>query len=387
MQFMYLISGTALFLATIIACSSALADETIYALEKEGTRLRLSGDFVSAKIIENELIDRYTQPAGHVFALNTIITHLTWDETQTRYDDELIKHATKTLEWCEPRIDDEEVGATANYYCGQANFVLSFHNALRGNYFQAGRRGTASIDYLEAALSRDPALIDAKMHLGVGYHVADNLPPFIKMFSRVLWFIPSGNSEKSLPYLLDVIAHGDQYRDVARYIYSILLLETPELRSEASVQLQQLVSLYPANSRFQLRLISLLISMNDYEGTLRTISDYLDKGTIPAEPDLSLTKIWQVRAYLGLGETGLARSTFAEIGPVFHEARDQLPGWSVAWYILTEGQLHDLADRRGQAISAYKKILSIAQSTYVNITIVEAARAGLSKPYQLHNEQ
>lgn len=384
---MYLISGTALFLATIIACSSALADETIYALEKEGTRLRLSGDFVSAKIIENELIDRYTQPAGHVFALNTIITHLTWDETQTRYDDELIKHATKTLEWCEPRIDDEEVGATANYYCGQANFVLSFHNALRGNYFQAGRRGTASIDYLEAALSRDPALIDAKMHLGVGYHVADNLPPFIKMFSRVLWFIPSGNSEKSLPYLLDVIAHGDQYRDVARYIYSILLLETPELRSEASVQLQQLVSLYPANSRFQLRLISLLISMNDYEGTLRTISDYLDKGTIPAEPDLSLTKIWQVRAYLGLGETGLARSTFAEIGPVFHEARDQLPGWSVAWYILTEGQLHDLADRRGQAISAYKKILSIAQSTYVNITIVEAARAGLSKPYQLHNEQ
>lgn len=387
MQFMYLISGTALFLATIIACSSALADETIYALEKEGTRLRLSGDFVSAKIIENELIDRYTQPAGHVFALNTIITHLTWDETQTRYDDELIKHATKTLEWCEPRIDDEEVGATANYYCGQANFVLSFHNALRGNYFQAGRRGTASIDYLEAALSRDPALIDAKMHLGVGYHVADNLPPFIKMFSRVLWFIPSGNSEKSLPYLLDVIAHGDQYRDVARYIYSILLLETPELRSEASVQLQQLVSLYPANSRFQLRLISLLISMNDYEGTLRTISDYLDKGTIPAEPDLSLTKIWQVRAYLGLGETGLARSTFAEISPVFHEARDQLPGWSVAWYILTEGQLHDLADRRGQAISAYKKILSIAQSTYVNITIVEAARAGLSKPYQLHNEQ
>ena len=46
MQFMYLISGTALFLATIVACCSALADETIYALEKEGTRLRLSGDFV-----------------------------------------------------------------------------------------------------------------------------------------------------------------------------------------------------------------------------------------------------------------------------------------------------------------------------------------------------
>ena len=381
---MNIIFRNSLSLAIAAICFSALADDSIRALEKEGTRLRLSGDFVSAKIIENELIDGYAQPAGHVFALNSIITQLTWDETQTRYDGELIEHATKTLEWCEPRIDHEEVGATANYYCGQANFVLSFHNALRGNYYQAGRRGTASIDYLEAALSKDPTLIDAKMHLGVGYHVADNLPPFIKMFSRVLWFIPTGNSEKSLPYLLDVIADGDQYRDVARYIYSILLLETPELRPEASIQLQQLVSLYPANSRFQLRLISLLISMDDYEGTLRTISDYLDKGTKPAEPDLSLTRIWKVRAYLGRGETELARSTFAEIDPVFHDARDQLPGWSVAWYILTDGQLHDLASRRGQALSAYKEILSIAQHTYVNITILEAARAGLAKPYQLH---
>ena len=381
---MNIIFRNSLSLAIAAICFSALADDSIRALEKEGTRLRLSGDFVSAKIIENELIDGYAQPAGHVFALNSIITQLTWDETQTRYDGELIEHATKTLEWCEPRIDHEEVGATANYYCGQANFVLSFHNALRGNYYQAGRRGTASIDYLEAALSKDPTLIDAKMHLGVGYHVADNLPPFIKMFSRVLWFIPTGNSEKSLPYLLDVIADGDQYRDVARYIYSILLLETPELRPEASIQLQQLVSLYPANSRFQLRLISLLISMDDYEGTLRTISDYLDKGTKPAEPDLSLTRIWKVRAYLGRGETELARSTFAEIDPVFHDARDQLPGWSVAWYILTDGQLHDLASRRGQALSAYKEILSIAQHTYVNITILEATRAGLAKPYQLH---
>jgi len=381
---MNIIFRNSLSLAIAAICFSALADDSIRALEKEGTRLRLSGDFVSAKIIENELIDGYAQPAGHVFALNSIITQLTWDETQTRYDGELIEHATKTLEWCEPRIDHEEVGATANYYCGQANFVLSFHNALRGNYYQAGRRGTASIDYLEAALSKDPTLIDAKMHLGVGYHVADNLPPFIKMFSRVLWFIPSGNSEKSLPYLLDVIAHGDQYRDVARYIYSILLLETPELRPEASIQLQQLVSLYPANSRFQLRLMSLLISMDDYEGTLRTISDYLDKGTKPAEPDLSLTRIWKARAYLGRGETELARNTFAKIDPVFHDARDQLPGWSVAWHNLTDGQLHDLAGRRGQAISAYKEILSIAKSTYVNITILEAARAGLSMPYQLH---
>ena len=380
---MHLISRFSLFLALATICFSALADESMRALEKQGTNLRLSGNFVAAKIIENELIARYTQPAGHVFALNSIITQLTWDETETLYDEALVNHASKTLDWCEPRLEFEEVGATANYYCGQANFALSFHHALRGNYYQAGKRGTASIDYLETALTMDPALIDAKMHLGVGYHVADNLPPFIKMFSRVLWFIPTGNSEKSLPYLLDVIEDGDQYRDVARYIYSILLLETPELRPEASIQLQQLVALYPANSRFQLRLMSLLIIMDDYHGTLRTISGYLDISKSPAEPDLSLTKIWKVRAYLGLGKTQLAANTFNEISAVFRDARDDLPNWGVAWYVLTDGQLHDLASRRDQALGAYREILSIAKDTYVSDNILEAARAGLSEPYQI----
>lgn len=372
-----------LFLTLVATCLSALADESIHALEKQGTLLRLSGDFASAKKIENELIENYAQPAGHVFALNTIITHLTWDEKQTRYDEALLEHVDRTLEWCEPRIDNEEFATIANYYCGQANFILSYHHGLRGNYYQAGKRGTASIDYLETTLARDPSLIDAKMHLGVGYHVADNLPPFIKMFSKILWFIPSGNSERSLPYLLDVIEDGDQYRDVARYIYSILLLETPELRPEASLQLQQLVSLYPANARFQLRFISLLISMNNYEATLRSISDYLDGAKKPVEPDLSLAKIWKVRAYLGRGETEQAASIFKEIDPAFRNERDQLPGWSVAWFILTDGQLHDLANRREQARVAYKEILSIAKYTYVNVAILDAARAGLANPYRL----
>mgnify|MGYP006080529915 FL=1 len=365
----------------------SLADQPMTALERQGTQFRLSGDFTSAKVIENELIKRYPQPAGHVFALNTIITQLTWDETQTAYDEALVNHAATTLEWCEPRIDDEDLSAIANYYCGQANFVLSFHHALKGKYYQAGKRGTASIDYLETALSIDPSMIDAKMHLGVGYHVADNLPPFIKMFSRFLWFIPTGNSEKSLPYLLDVMREGDQYQDVARYLYGILLLEDPALRPEAVKQLTWLVSHYPANGRFQLRLISLLLIMNDFEGTLNAISNYLEKGHRPAEPELTITKILKARAYLGLNETELAANAFSEINSVFLSKRDGIPDWGVAWYLLTDGQVNDLANRRDQAIAAYRQLLSMAKETSVSDPLIEAARAGLSEPYRLRSDR
>jgi tetratricopeptide (TPR) repeat protein len=207
------------------------------------------------------------------------------------------------------------------------------------------------------------------------------------MFSRFLWFIPTGNSEKSLPYLLDVMRDGDQYQDVARYLYGILLLEDPALRPEAVKQLTWLVSHYPANGRFQLRLISLLLIMNDFEGTLNAISNYLEKGHRPAEPELSITKILKARAYLGLNETELAANAFSEINSVFLSKRDGIPDWGVAWYLLTDGQVNDLANRRDQAIAAYRQLLSMAKETSVSDPLIEAARAGLSEPYRLRSDQ
>jgi len=370
-------------LLLILIPGPLFAEDAYLALEQEGTLLRLQGEFEDAALIEQRLLDEYDDPVGHIFALNTIITHLTWDETDGSHDEQLQFHAGEILTWCEARLDSNRRDAKAHYYCGQANFALAYFHGLKASYYKAGRRGTNSIEHLEAALEADPSLVDAKMHLGVSYYVADNLPPFIKMFSRFLWFIPSGNSEKSLPYLRDVIQDGDQYQDVARYIYATLLLEDPVLRIEAEEQLRTLVTHYPENKRFQLRLISVLMMQEDYEGTLNAVTAYLNSESPPEKPDLSLAKIWQVRAYMGLKEIELANETFAETDEVFDVSSHELPGWSVAWHKLTDGQLHDLADNREKARAIYEEILEIAKSTYVNEVIIEAARSGLLSPYTL----
>lgn len=367
----------------ILLPAPLLADDAYLALEREGTLLRLQGDFEDAALIEQRLLEQSDDPVGHVFALNTIITHLTWDETDDSYDDRLQYHADEVLAWCEEKLDDNRRDAKAHYYCGQANFALAYFHGLKGRYYKAGRRGTNCIEHLEAALEADPSLVDAKMHLGVSYYVADNLPPFIKMFSRFLWFIPSGNSEKSLPYLREVISEGDQYQDVARYIYATLLLEDPVLRIEAEEQLRTLVQHYPDNKRFQLRLISVLMMQDDYEGTLNAVTAYLNSDSPPEEPNLSLAKIWQVRAHMGLKEIELANQTFAETDEIFDVSSDELPGWSVAWHKLTDGQLQDLANNRDRARAIYEEILEIAKSTYVNEVIIEAAKSGLLSPYTL----
>lgn len=367
----------------LLLCSLPLFAADPFDLERQGTELRLAGNFEDALVIEQRLLREFDEPVGHIFALNTIVTHLTWDETSTEYDDDLVMHAAHVFSWAE----QNPAHPLSEYYAGQAHFAVSFHQALKGNYYRAGRHGTLGIETLETALERNPGLIDAKMHLGIAYFVADNLPPFIRMFSHLLWFIPSGNSEKSLPYLRDVMENGRKYADVARYIYSTLLLEDPELRQEAENQLRYLVDKYPTNSRFQLRLISLLIMQEKYADTLEVAGRYLAQDPPPEEPDLSLARIWMVRAHMGLHDIDNAQALFDQVDPVFDQNEGTLPGWSLAWHKLTEGQLSDLANQRDKARTIYREVLRIARATYVNNVIQEAAKAGLDRPYRLPAKQ
>jgi tetratricopeptide (TPR) repeat protein len=353
-------------------------------LEHIGTEYRLAGDFERGEKIQEALLLRFEEPVGHTFALNTITTHLTWDETSTQYDASLKTHAGKILDWCDKKIEADPALANPYFYCGQAHFSLSYYHGLRGNYYQAGRHGTLSIDYLENALALDATLVDAKMHLGVAYYIADNLPPFIKMFSKLLWFIPTGNSEKSLPYLREVMNSSKLYANVCRYVYSTLLLEGDDgEQEEARIQLSRLVHSYPKNPRFQLRLISALLVHGDYQATLDTARAYVNNDNIPSEPDLSLAKIWMVRAYMGLARIEQANSLFQETDAAFMNRQADLPLWSIAWHMLTDGQLHDLAHRRTEALNTYSAILKLSRSRFINKTVTEAARDGLRTPYAI----
>jgi len=354
-------------------------------LERDGTLFRLNGDFEGSDKIQEQLLKIQSDPVGHVYALNTIVTHMTWDESQRGFDKALAHHANQILNWCHNETNLKQDTVRAHFYCGQAHFALSYFNGLQGNYYQAGRHGTESIEHLESALDIAPDLTDAKMHLGVAYYIADNLPPFIKMFSRLLWFIPSGNSEKSLPYLREVINNGDQFVDVARYSYVNLLLASPAYYDEAVQELRTLTKRYPANKRFHLRLISALMIQGTFDAALAAIDAYLAQFPDAEALDLSLTKIWQVRAYLGLNQAGPALQIFEEVDPVVTASLDKLPDWSIAWHQLNQGQIFDLTNQRREAKRTYKDILSSAKTNYVNDTIQEAARAGLANPFRLEN--
>lgn len=372
------------FILTLSLWCEHAHSEDLHKLERQGTEYRLLGDFEAAAMVQAQLLRQADTPVGHVFALNTIVTQLTWDESVTSMDEPLLLHAEQTLNWCESRLKTEPGNVLANFYCGQASFALSYFHGLRGNFYQAGRQGTRSIEYLEAALAGDPAFVDAKLYLGVAYFVADNLPPYVRMFSRLLWFIPTGNSEKSLPYIRDVIRDSDHYDNVARYIFSSLAFSNDEtLKTEARAQLYELIQRYPRNPRFQLRLAAALLLDEQYEGSLSAARAYLNSKEPPDEPYLSLIKVLMIRAHMELDQIREAKRLFAEASPVLTQAAEELPDWSLSWYLLTDAQLHDLSQQRSRAIEIYNRIIGMARTESVSSVILDAARSGVVRPYRI----
>lgn len=356
--------------------------DTAADLRTRGNLLRLQGDVAGANRIQKELVLQYPDdPIGHVFNLNTMVTQLTWNESDTRFDGQIRADAGRVLALCEAAIESEPDDHLAHYHCGQAHFALSYLSAIRGGYYQAGRHGKRAIAELETALTLNPGLTDAKMHLGIAYYHADNLPAYLKALSWILWFIPQGNSDRSLPYLRDVMAEGDDFRDVARYLYADLRIsEGPEGKREASEILALLTRQYPGNHRFHLRHISLLLERGLNRETIAAGEQFLQTQTGVDPLNESLVRLWITRAHLTLQDLTAARTSFDEIDLTV-STDPAMPLWGLLWMLITHAQMLDLGGEREAALATYRRLLGLTDEIHMNPVVVAAAHQGLKTPF------
>ncbi|MDK1024425.1 MAG: hypothetical protein QGD92_09370 [Gammaproteobacteria bacterium] len=361
------------------------SQDLLSSMMQQGTLLRLQRDYEGADRVRDQLFTAFpTDAIGYVFNLNTLVTRISWDPSQKIYDEALLNDAEQALRICSRGMAAHPENFQSYYYCGQAHFALTFLHAIRGNHYQAGKNGALTIKRLEQTLVLEPQLVDAKMHLGLAYYYADNLPPFVKALSHLLWFIPTGNSEKSLPYLEAVTRKGQYFKDVAKFIYSDLLIDGERAdRDKAALLLGQLVRSYPQNGRFQLRLMALLMEMERFQETIQAANAFLNiaRQHQLSELDCTLAKLWATRAYVGLNNTETAQYLFEDVDAYFEQTREIVPQWTIPWRLLTRAQLQDLQNHRLEAISSYKQIIDLGKSSLVGVKTLTAAQEGLKTPY------
>jgi tetratricopeptide (TPR) repeat protein len=359
----------------LLFSSVAIADP--FALKREGNLMRLHGNYAGAQQVYEQLVTKYPEDAiGYVFNLNTMLTLLTWDRTQTRFDEQIRQDATSTFDICERTIANEVSNYLAYYYCGQAHMTMSYLSAIRGEYYQSGRHANLAIKQLERTLKLNENLVDAKMHLGIAYYHADNLPPFLKALSWFLWFIPTGNADKSLPYLEGTTKNGYFFKDVAKFLYADLLIMEGDQQKAADL-LEGLSKTYPGNSRVQLRYISLLLEQALFEETISFGEQFLREQHQDIDKDL--VRLWITRAHLALDAVDKAKNTFSTINQKIEQSGD-LPPWGRHWLLLTRGQVADLDNHRADAVQNYQRIID--EGPYVNPAILAAARQGIESPFR-----
>ena len=81
--------------------------ETITALKKEGTLLRLKADYEGANKISARLKQLFPEQAiGYTMNLNTLVTRLSWDGQQTQYDESILRDSKKALSLCNAQIKE-----------------------------------------------------------------------------------------------------------------------------------------------------------------------------------------------------------------------------------------------------------------------------------------
>lgn len=371
MKFLYALLFTTVMILQSDWALSSNSIESRLGLEQDILTARLEGDYDRALAQTDRLkllSDGYH--LGIALDLDTRLTRLSWDSQNTKDDDILFGLSEALIALC-PDKRNQSTPETL-FQCGRGHFGRSYLSALRGNLFDAGSHGSQAIKAFEAALAQDPDLTAVKLPLGMAYFYADHLPSFAKLMAPFLWFIPTGNSDKSLPYIEQVMAEGGPYADAARFIYSDLIMQkAPGQMQQASRELKGLVNRYPSNPRLHLAHISSYAYQNDWHGAYSAVKR-MGVSIQQASPFTAVGKIWEIYIlkYLNQPLPNGLQSYIVE------RSADDLPRWAKDWLMLAQGLANDFAGDRKTATALYQQVLN-SGNNFGSGWLLELAAEGL----------
>ena len=340
-------------------------------LERDILIARLAGDYDRALALTEHL---KTLPnglhLGTALDLDTRLTRLSWDSQNTEEDPYLFGLSEQLISLCPKKLK----GGSAEilFQCGRGHFGRSYLSALRGSLYDAGSHGSQAIKAFEAALDQDPERTEVKLPLGMAYFYADHLPPFAKLMAPFLWFIPTGNSDKSLPYIEAVMNGGGPYADAARFIYSDLVMQkAPAQMRRASAELKRLIDRYPSNPRLHLAHLSSYAYQRDWPTAYASVKA-LQGATEQHSKFAAVGNIWEIYLLRYLKQP-LPAELQAGIIALTPSA---IPEWAEDWLRLAQGLAYDFSGDRDTARTLYQQVLS-SGNNFGSGWLLELAAEGL----------
>jgi tetratricopeptide (TPR) repeat protein len=135
--------------------------------------------------------------------------------------------------------------------------------ALRGNYFRAGREARQGKKALEKALAISPSLETALFPLGALNYYADRVPLLVKGL-RPFLFIPGGDVPLGLRQIRTVADGNGRFRTEARLLFGLLCADRYQQRyREAVAQFERAVEASPDSPVVRAALASIQLRLGE----------------------------------------------------------------------------------------------------------------------------
>ncbi len=127
----------------------------------------------------------------------------------------------------ERRLESSPDDLHALVMAGGAHILRSHIQALRRNFLRAAQEARRGKKLLQAALEKDPSLLDPLLMLGAFNYYADRVPALVKGIRAIL-FLPGGDADLGLAQLRAVAASGSRLRTDARMVLAVICASRAE---------------------------------------------------------------------------------------------------------------------------------------------------------------
>lgn len=355
---------------TIIRFSYSFASTQIYDSNLEN-RIRRGIDYIyniqfdSAEVVFKRIMLDYPQnPVGRFFLAMIDWWKIAIDPDNESLDELFFEKLEDVIYHCDQILKEDEKNLDAIFFKGGAIGFRGRLRALRDSWIKAADDGREALPLLKLAWSIDSTNYDILFGMGIYNYFAEVIPNEYPYIKPLMIFFPKGNKTLGIQQLKLAAEKAKYASTEAKYFLLTLYYHYEEDLYQAQLYASDLHKLYPMNPIFHRYLGRTYVRYGDYESASKVFKEVFERSKKNL-PGYNKNALREASYYIGMNYRLEGRydssayyfqiclDTSKEIDKKGDESGFQTSA------ALNLGIVHDLMDKRDEAIKYYQYVLSI----------------------------
>lgn len=166
-------------------------------------------EFQKADSMFQEIIHDYpSEPEGYFFSAMVTYWKILLDRENTQFDEQYFSQIEKAIEVCNRKFDVNENDINATFYKGGSLGYRGRLEVHRKSWLSAINNGRKGLSLMMEAYERDTSNTDTYLGMGLYQYYAEAIPEEFPVVKPLMWFLPSGDKEKGIEFLMKASTLG-----------------------------------------------------------------------------------------------------------------------------------------------------------------------------------